>query len=62
MYQKNRQYEPLRTSDITQSSTGSCKLVCVVPKVDGSRGEGVGDGGREAGGYEDGIEVGERNE
>ena len=37
-------------------------VTCVVSKVDGSRGEGVGDGGREAGGYEDGREVGERNE
>ena len=36
--------------------------VCVIPKVDGSRGEGVGEGHGEAGRYEDGIEVRKRKE
>ena len=35
---------------------------CVVTKVDGSRGEGVGEGSGEAGRYEDGIEVRKRKE
>ena len=30
MYRKNGQYETLRTSDITQSSIESCKLVCKI--------------------------------
>ena len=36
------------------------KKSCVVPKVDGSRGEEVGEEGGEAGGYESEKEVGER--
>ena len=49
-------------ADSTFPSWHSFLLGCVVPKVDGSGGEGVGEEGGEAEGYEDMREVGERKE